>query len=83
VSCQKKGLIPSSVPLTAGPHCAEIKKSCADLGGETNGDWQVTCRFRDMKVMFHGSTCDELKERCEISNSPQGANGVLRSCIAE
>jgi len=83
VGCQKKGLFQKTIPLTGAPRCSEIQATCADMGGEPYGDWQVNCRFRDMKVMFHGSSCDELKSKCEISNSPQGANGVLRSCIAE
>jgi hypothetical protein len=83
VGCQKKGLFQKKIPLTGAPDCTQIKKTCADLGGEPFGDWSVTCRFRDMKVMFHGSTCDELRSRCEIGNSAQGANGILRSCIAE
>jgi len=71
--------------------CDEAKKNCLPLGGvparsceKQGGDWAAECDFREMRLLLrHGSSCEELRDRCERSNSPKGPNGTLTRCLAD
>lgn len=77
----KTNALGSSQNVSGPPDCGSLKDQCAKLGGEVFGNWELTCRFRDIVVPVQGPSCDTLREDCERENSLKGTESKLLSCL--
>jgi hypothetical protein len=69
--------------------CDQGVEECAKFGGTPDkcinapghGDeWALSCRFPSIKTVSQGSSCEELRSKCQLVNSKIGAKGHLISC---
>jgi hypothetical protein len=81
VLCEKGELREPMEVVGEAYACDDITKKCMAGGGQTFGEWKISCGFRDLKISRVDVSCDALRSRCERGNSPQGALGALESCV--
>jgi hypothetical protein len=81
VKCKTSALGASQL-VTGPPSCGAVKDQCTKLGGEVFGTWNLMCAFRDVIIPVTGSSCDDLREKCQRENSEKGTESKLLSCIS-
>jgi hypothetical protein len=73
-------------------NCGDGAENCAKFGGTPSNctqaeglsdSWAVSCSFPSLEVAENGSSCAELKSKCELVNTDKGVKGSLLSCLPQ
>jgi hypothetical protein len=71
-------------------NCSEAPAACAAFGGTSvkctqpagySNQWQASCGFPTLQITETGTSCAELKSKCELINTDKGVKGTLTDCL--